>query len=446
MTVYTLFLYIALAGLGLWATLGMGHAKLKDYQRTYPIQWYLQYFMGALFLFSGFVKAVDPLGTAYKMKDYFTQFAVQGLPFMDFFKTYVLEVSVLMLVFELVLGFCLVLGIGERKTTWSSFLLLIFFTLLTGFNYLTGFTPKGVAIYQFSGWTSFDPLNIRITDCGCFGDFMKISPTETFVKDIILTAGMIPLILKAFRLKTMIPSTKVWRNSAVALLTLVSTWFCFQNFYFAEPMIDFRPFAVGVNIKAAKEECAKNAPVIETELCYRHKTKGDLVYFSANDMMKEENQVYWKDTENWENLPDNRRDRLIKEGCTSNIRDVNYPEVEESKGYALWVIAADLDATHLDNFKKIVELSQTARGKEIPTYGTYFNIKDANGDGSSADELEAFKQKTGTTFDWAQMDEKPALTIARGNPALLLLKDGTIIAKWHHRQLPSAEQLKAMLN
>jgi len=124
MTVYTLFLYIGIAAITLTAVLAVGPAKIKKHPVIHPFTWLVQYFVGSLLIFSGLVKGVDPLGTAYKMKDYFTEFEVQGLPFMDVMQEYVLPFSLVMLVLELVLGASLILGLGQRKTTWTTLLMM----------------------------------------------------------------------------------------------------------------------------------------------------------------------------------------------------------------------------------------------------------------------------------------------------------------------------------
>src|SRR5258706_5897893 len=127
--------------------------------------------VGALFIFSGFVKAVDPLGFSYKLDEYFDVFAdaTKSLAWfsslMIWFKTISLWLSVFMIVLEMALGWMLIFGIRMRLTTWLMLLLILFFTFLTGYAWYTG----------------------KITDCGCFGDAIKLTPSETFYKDIALT-------------------------------------------------------------------------------------------------------------------------------------------------------------------------------------------------------------------------------------------------------------------
>lgn len=441
MNIYTLFLYIAIAGAAMWATIGFGHAKLKKYDVSHPVTWFWQYFLGALLVFSGFVKAVDPLGTAYKMKDYFAEFKAQGLPFMDFMKDWSVSFSVFMIVVEMVVGFCLILGIGGRKNLGINLLMMLFFTFLTGFNYLTGFTPRGesaetaVGILQFSQWTAFDNNNIRISDCGCFGDFIKLQPIETFLKDIFLTGISIYLFRFPERLKDIVPATRI-RTILTAVASAATLGFCLNNFYFNDAYIDFRPFAEGVNIPAAKEECKKNAPVVEMTFIYKNQATGETQQFDAKNLPKD---TTWKYVD--------RKDKVVKEGCKSKVMELTqfpeiedytqFPELAKSNGYALLVVAADLDKADRASFKQITTIARAAEERDsVPTYALYYNIKDQNGNGQD-DEIDAFRHEVQAGFHFAFGDEKLVLTIMRANPGLILFHKGTIVKKWHHKHLPA---------
>ncbi len=184
---------------------------------------FVQNFVGSLYLFSGFVKAVDPLGTAYKMEQYFAEFEktfddtwfsfMSGLfPVMS---EYALALSIFVIVFEIALGIMLVTGMAKKFTAWAFLLLIIFFTFLTGYTYLTGYVPteniveiakegqenltllEGVAadslysgwtaadttkpnFFKFSTWGPYVETNMKVTDCGCFGDFLKLGASHIF--------------------------------------------------------------------------------------------------------------------------------------------------------------------------------------------------------------------------------------------------------------------------
>ncbi len=481
MTIYDLLLYIALAALPFWGLLGVGHAKLKKYETIHYLGWYWQYFVGCLLVFSGFVKAVDPLGTAYKMKDYFAEFKQQGLPLMETMIDFKVSFSVLMIIVEVIVGLFLILGIGNRKTLWINLLMMLFFTFLTGFNYLTGYTPKGVGIFEFSKWTAFNDNNIRITDCGCFGDFLKLKPLQTFVKDIFLSGISIYFMLNSFRIKEFLPSTPKVRNGIGWSLTIITTVFCLNNFVWNDAFMDFRPFAEGVNIKQAKEECAKNKPEVQMTYHYKNKSDNSIKAVPYEEYMK--NFKEYADTSKWKpegklkynnlttgdqeifepnNLPkdikdstkwsfasvEHRKDVILKEGCNSKVKDftqfaelddyTQFPELEKSNGYAFLVTIPDLDKTDLTAIKKIGELCRDAeKTANVPTYCLYYNVADKNNNKSKDDEIEAFRQAHQLGFYFTFGDEKLVLTIIRADPGLILFHKGTIVKKWHHKQLPA---------
>lgn len=177
-------IYIAIAAVLL--TIGMMYV-MKNNKSV--LMSFVQNFAGLLFIFSGWVKAVDPMGTAIKMEDYFAEFnaafadsAFSFLaPMFPFFSQYSLAVAIFMIIFEIVLGVMLILGDRPKLTAWL-FLLVIFFTILTGYTYLTGFVPLDTTFFKFGNWTEFKATNMRVTDCGCFGDFIKLDPRVSFLR------------------------------------------------------------------------------------------------------------------------------------------------------------------------------------------------------------------------------------------------------------------------
>lgn len=430
MTVYTLFIYLAIAGAILLMTLGIGHSKWKKHEITHPVPWYLQYFIASLLLFSGIVKAVDPLGTAYKMKDYFSEFAAQGLPFMDFMQDQALNFSLVMLVLELTLGACLLLGIGGKRTTGLNLLMMLFFTFLTGFNYMTGFTSKeaAVGILQFSQWEAFSPENIRITDCGCFGDFMKLKPIETFIKDIIFTGMSIYIFITTHKLKELVrPGAKLMDKVKVrTLLTwafiALSFLFCLRNYYFDIPMVDFRPFAEGTNIPIAKQKCLDDVPVVEMSFVYKDTVANETKTFGMTEIPTSGPWKY-----------ESSKRTVIKEGCNSQIQYFNVPEVEESEGYTFLVVAGDLDHSSKSAFKQISELAKAAEATGVKTVALYYHYKG---------NVDDFRQEVNGAYPFNTADDKLTKTIIRANPGLVLVKNGVVLKKWHHNHIPTFEEVR----
>ena len=438
MTVYTLFLYIGIVALAIWAIFGVGHSKLKQHSVTHPVKWYIQYFVGSLLVFSGLVKAVDPLGTAYKMQDYFTEFQAQGLPFMDTMHENALVFSLVMLVLEVVLGLCLILGIGQQRTTRLTFLMILFFTFLTGFNYLTGYTskPNEVGILEFAKWEAFSDSNIRITDCGCFGDFLKLKPIETFCKDILLLILSFYLMLKTSNLKELVPQAK--KIGPLKLRTLIcllfiglSSWFCFQNYYLDKPMVDFRPFAEGLDLRKAKEDCAANVPVTETIYTYKNNESSEEKIINSNEIA--DHPYLWVDKDVngktiWEIQSDKTQSKIIHEGCNSQIQYFEFPEILEESDYNFLVLSGDLTKTDKEAYKKISSLVSTAEKDGIKTRAFYYYTGKQN--------IDAFRHEVNGAYEFMTADDKLIKTIIRANPGLLLLKDGKVIKKWHHKHVP----------
>lgn len=231
---------------------------------------FLQSFCGILFLFSGWVKAVDPLGTAYKMEQYFTEFeltfaetALSGIaPLFPWLSSMSVGFSVFMIVFEIVLGLMLLTGTLPRLTSWLFFLLVAFFTVLTGFTFLTGYVPSGGNFFAFDTWGAYRESNMRVTDCGCFGDFIKLKPKTSFYKDIFLLFPAVYFLLKH---KSMVQLfTKPVRMGIMAVGSLALLLYCFSNYVWDLPHADFRPFKVGADVAAVKEkemEAAANVDI-----------------------------------------------------------------------------------------------------------------------------------------------------------------------------------------
>ena len=169
MTLTDILIYMAIAG-GIWSAL----VYFIWQKSNHWLITFLQSFCGALFIFSGWVKAIDPLGTAYKMEQDFGEFRVtfsqtslKGLAdLFPVFAEYAIVFAVIMIVLEIVLGIMLLFGIFKKFTAWTFFLLILFFTFLTGFTYLTGYVPEGVNFFSFSQWGDYVETNMKVTGCG----------------------------------------------------------------------------------------------------------------------------------------------------------------------------------------------------------------------------------------------------------------------------------------
>ena len=239
---------------------------------------YLQNFTGILFIFSGWVKAVDPMGTAFKMVDYFTEFEATFketamsfiAPIFPYLSEHALAFAIFMIIFEIILGIMLLLGDRPKLTSWLFFLLVLFFTVLTGFTFLTGYVPMDKNFFSFSEWTDYVSTNMRVTDCGCFGDFIKLDPKISFFKDLFLMIPAIYFLFKNGEFHQLL--TQKSRNLTLLFSTFFLILYCIYNFYWDEPHVDFRPFRNGANI-AAIQKAEKESSAAVQVLTMRMKNK-----------------------------------------------------------------------------------------------------------------------------------------------------------------------------
>ncbi len=257
MTITKLFIYIAIAAIVILIAAILGK-KSKN-----PIINWVQFFVGGLFIFSGVIKAIDPVGTAIKMEEYFEVF-ITYTPFLEgvwhFFAKNALAVSIFMIVLEIYLGIALLVGKFIKSTIGLLLAIIVFFTFLTGFSHFTQ----------------------KVTDCGCFGDFMKLTPYQSFMKDIFLTVLILILLIGRKQIATL---TKDGIGTLVVVLgTIVATWFCFSNYYDL-PIKDFRAYKIGVNIPTCMTlpPDAKKA-IVETTFIYKKNDTGEEIILTMADL------------------------------------------------------------------------------------------------------------------------------------------------------------------
>ncbi len=484
----TIFISTAIVALFLTAFMHFGLRKVNSW-----IVSFFQNFAGALFVFSGAVKAIDPLGTAYKMEQYFDQFQEVFKPTWFSFlsplfpklSAYSASFSVFMIVFEIVLGIFLLTGAYRKFTAWAFLILVGFFTFLTGFTYLTGYVPEGVNFFQFGKWDAFVETNMKVTDCGCFGDFIKLKPKVSFFKDLFL---LIPAFLFLFSFRRMhhLFSARVnmgITSISIALLTL----YCMSNFVWNLPDVDFRPFKVGVNIREQKEAESDALNAVDI-LAYKmtNKTTGEVVELPYDQYMKEF-QKY--PGEEW-SLEQIKTEPTIPQTKISEfeVSDLQGSDMTEAiladSNYSFMVIAHKLygkDTTGMMTLMDTIYAPDTIRTPDsmyvvqkaagvkkreeafsrkawnnasyMKAWGEKINpiMMAAKKEGYNAYVITAylnaetigdFSKTIGAEYPFYTADDILLKTIIRSNPGLLLLKNGKVIMKWHYRQLPNYENIK----
>jgi len=352
------------------------------------------------FIFSGFVKAIDPIGLQYKLQDYLGAIGIPGfLP--DWM---LLIMAVLLAAVEFCMGIFLLFAIQRRLI---SKLIVVFMSIMTLITvWLVVANP--------------------VKDCGCFGDALHLTNTETLVKNIILLGCSIVIMQRPLAMFRFISESNQW---IVINYTIVFIFVCSGLSLYYLPLFDFRPYRIGTNIPRGME-IPKDAeqPLFETTLIMEK--GGQRKEFTLNDYP----DSTWKFIDS--------KTVQVKEGYIPPIHDFSVADrktgkdltdsVLRHKGYTFLLIAPYLERADDSNFGDIDQLYEYAQTYNIPFYCLT---------ASTAKAIQRWKDITGAEYPFCITDETTLKTIVRSNPSLLLLKDGTIINKWSHNQLPNGAKL-----
>jgi uncharacterized membrane protein YphA (DoxX/SURF4 family) len=357
----------------------------------------LRFIVAVIFILSGFVKAVDLVGFSFKMEEYFSP-VVFNMPFLEKFA---LLFSVIVVVLELFLGFMLLLKLKLKFTLSALVALCIFFGFLTFYS----------AYYNV------------VTDCGCFGDAIKFTPWQSFIKDIVLLAGLLLLFVlyrKEFKKKDEYSSSTPKDTSAkfkyavLGLFSLVMIYIMAQGIMH-EPIIDFRDYKIGTDIKAEKEKINKNPSEYKTFYSLKNQKTGQVLKVNQDDYIKE--TKYWAEGSPWKIEEGKNESVLVKEGYKSEI--VKF-KIEDPTGLELTdeIIKAPKSILVFSYHPKevSVEMLKEIEAKVNAQKGALIY-------GVSTD------QNTFKTIKNAMMDGTAIKTIARSNPFVLILENGKIVDK-----------------
>jgi len=347
--------------------------------------------VGITFVFSGFVKLVDPIGSMYKFQEYFGA-DVLNLTFLD---PYALEFSIVLIIAELMLGVMLLVGYKSKFTTYSLLLLISVFLFLTWYS----------AHYN------------KVTDCGCFGDAVKLSTWQTFYKNVILIFMILWLVIKHNQIKPLI-NAKIARNTSFISLAISVIIVVYVLNYL--PIIDFRPYAIGKNITQGMS-IPKNAPKAIYKDTWIYRVNGiEKSYTSAEKPWNIKGAVFV-----------NRKTKIIQEAykppihdftMESDGKDITNKLMQEPK--LLLIVMYNLNLTNKKGLKRMTELSDKAVKNGYKVFGM---------SASSKEQFEKLKQKYNLKINLLFCDETTLKTMIRANPGVMLLNKGTIIGKWGWR-------------
>lgn len=493
MTIWNLLIGFAIGGGILTAITGFLLKAHKSWFFTF-----LQNFTGVWFVFSGVVKAVDPWGTAFKMEQYFGEFqrtfngtsAKFLAPLFPWLAEYSVGFSIFMITLEIVVGIMLILGHKTKLTSWLFLIIMAFFTVLTGYTHFTAFVPDGVNFFEFSKWGEYVETNMKVTDCGCFGDFLKLSPTTSFYKDIALMPIALLFVWRHKDFHALFSNRM--RQVLVAATLLLTLGFCLYNTYQNEPVVDFRPFKNGVNIrerKKAEEDAAAKVEITAWELKNEKtgevKTIPNKTYMETFEQLKNDGWKVLKQVKSEPTVPHtkisdfNINDKEGSDVTETLLSEPNYTFLAVSwkmpsetlkktvvvpdsifKSDTVKIKIAGKDTFEIKKvFERVGQREEVFKSfKFNDEYRTIFASKlnpileKAEKAGykigalvpySDPKKIEDFRHEAQAAYPFYTADDLLIKTMLRSNPGLYLLKDGQIIQKWHIKQLPDFETIKS---
>lgn len=362
--------------------------------------------VGLLFIISGFVKVVDPIGLSFKLEEYFSP-QVLDIPFLSSFS---LILATFFAVLEIILGVLLLLGVWRKFTTWTLLATIIFFTFLTFYS----------AYFN------------KVTDCGCFGDALKLEPWTSFYKDVVLLVLIIILCIGNKYIRPIfINKANLYILSASLLASIIFSYIGINHL----PIIDFRPYAVGKDLvegMKSAEELGLKPTTYATLYTLKNRMNGEVVTITDTEYIND--KKFYKDGTPWEMQVNKTRSIVVKKGYDAPIHDFNFDCVGEDKtSYYLsqpkviLMVIPFFEKINSTEINALNKLSSEARAKGFTVVGIANNeIKDLN-------------------FELCFMDLITMKTMIRSNPGIMLLDKGIVKAKYHINDIPSVKALEKKL-
>ena len=354
--------------------------------------------VGGLFIFSGLIKINDPIGTKIKLEEYFVVFSSDFASFFEGFVPFALPIGMILIVLEIVLGVAVLMNYKMEKSTWILLVLILFFTFLTFYS----------AYFN------------KVTDCGCFGDAIPLTPWQSFYKDIILVVFIAHLFWYRRKYESFV------RNTTGGIVIISVTVLSFAVGYYALehlPFIDFRPYKVGNNVPALM--LPEENPIFE----YTFEKQGELI--TSKEYLSEAEGYVYKDI------------KVVNEDKTiPKITDyqVISPEGEDFtqssfEGVKLIFIIHELHSGGISKVEDIAILANNVQGKIDMMLFT----------SAMEEEVNQLKKENDLKVPHYFLDQTVLKAMIRSNPGIFLLKGGTVLGKWHINDIPDESEIANLL-
>lgn len=379
--------------------------------KTDIILWVSRIFVGLLFIFSGLIKANDPVGFGYKLQEYFLVFG------MDYLNDYSTWIAIVVCAFEIILGALLLLGIAGRQVAWGLLLLILFFTFLTFYS----------AFFEV------------VTSCGCFGDAIPLTPWQSFIKDLVLLAFILVIFVKRHKIKPLIKSSFT-SNLLTFLIIILSFGIGIYTMSYL-PFIDFLPYKEGNNLPKLME-VPEGAALDEYELTYtlKNAASGETKKMTDKEYM---DQKVWED-ESWE-IVGEPTSVLVKKGYQLAIPDLNITDAEgnqvteqiiQNPYFNFIVVSTDVTKLSPLDYVAFDKINQTIR--EISAEE---NIRAVLLTASSSADAAYLNSQLDLILEIFYADAVPIKSMVRSNPGVMLMQNGTVVKKWSKNSFPTKEEL-----
>jgi uncharacterized membrane protein YphA (DoxX/SURF4 family) len=355
-----------------------------------------RFLVGVLFIFSGWIKANDTIEFSYKLIEYFEVFGI------DFFIPLSLPLAILICIFEMILGFTLLIGARIKLTLWLMLLMILFFTLLTFYS----------AYFN------------KVSTSGSFGDALPLTSWQSFVKDVVLLIFIIILFIGKNEINAIFGPRL--ENALIVTALIAAIAFPLYTYNFL-PVIDFRPYAIGKNIPS-------QTTGIPDELRYRHKVKDRR---TGKEKVLDHLEGDDKNYEFVEAITE-----VTKKGVEPKVRNFSITglngddytqKIIENPDYNFLLICYDLELTAKSAFGRINDFARLCKQDHIKFVALT---------SSSKEVIDEFKKEVETDIDFYKTDVAVLKAMIRSNPGIMLLKAGTVQFKWHYHSLPSFTDVK----
>lgn len=375
--------------------------KIKDTNLNWSLNVVARVVVGLVFIFSSFVKGVDPMGTSFKITEYLTAWSFFGMSF-DWLVPLATFMAMALIVVEFTIGVMLLFGAFRRVSAWALVLMMLFFTFTT----------------------LFDAITNEVTDCGCFGDAIKLTNWQTFWKNVALDVPTVWIFLT----RNLRRKQRFERDVLITLFAMVAmVLFGLYNIN-NEPCIDFRSWKVGNQMIDLDE----NAEV-KSYVTYVNKETGERDEFLSEELVKRMEDPAWEAQWEWESSRVEDPHEIKADGFSMLDMDMNdhAKELIGSEDYLLIATIHHLDKLNEDGLEGLEDAAEWAQ-----EHGVQMVLLTS----ALAEEVQSFLyayQMDDIDFYFA--DATAIETMARSNPGFLLLKRGKVLGKWHYRNVDDLE-------